>query len=182
MELCLITPPEHWALSPWLGFLGLFLLSSLQLLTFPPLQSWVSPQPNPIQTCSSCKAVCFPRPAQFTSGKVMIAPACCVFTCPVCLYVCAVVHPAAPGTQYKQSTTSPKAPNKCVWSQALGFPLITELTVVQVRVYYNSYKHIINSANLELRGLVHFQPRSIHSILEFCDLKNTEDEFENGFF
>lgn len=67
-------------------------------------------------------------------------------------------------------------------AQALGFPLITELTVVQVRVYYNSYKHIINSANLELRGLVHFQPRSIHSILDFCDLKNTEVEFENGFF
>lgn len=31
-------------------------------------------------------------------------------------------------------------------------------------------------------GMVHFQPHSTHHILDLCDLKNIEIEFESGFY
>lgn len=121
--------PQDW-LYPFLPFI-------LQLLTDPPL--WAGGQTAPTIEC-------------FFLTHPKVGTACYVYVHLSHVSLCfASAYSVAPGMRYKQSPERLLYVHvKCRTEASL---VTTELTALQVRICYNSCKHIINSPNLELTSV-----------------------------
>lgn len=146
VELYLINPQPPLSISPGMGLswpLPSILPSRHEFLHSPALSKLAVPA----KVCS------FSAPRNSLTrmwGCAYLLAVCTPVRCISVLW--GGVHSAAPGTHYKQSTEYPKALKWWVpvKPRISASHLITEFSMLQIRIYYTCYNHIINSSNLEL--------------------------------